>query len=199
MCYLDINFFLKTNNFYLDLKKPELNFLFLFTPLILLWFFFYHYLYKIDDFLNLEIDLLTNFSSLLSNQSNSLLSFFKFRTTTEVHGDMVITKILDYPFSHGVWIGEPCNGIKIFGLFTIFIIAFKGRSFDKLWFIPIGIIVLHFINVIRVAILTYISATNPYILDFNHNITFQLIVYLSMLGLWYWWIVQFSRINEAKN
>ena len=199
MCYLDINFFLKTNNFYLDLKKPELNFLFLFTPLILLWFFFYHYLYKIDDFLNLEIDLLTNFSSLLSNQSNSLLSFFKFRTTTEVHGDMVITKILDYPFSHGVWIGEPCNGIKIFGLFTIFIIAFKGRSFDKLWFIPIGIIILHFINVIRVAILTYISATNPYILDFNHNITFQLIVYLSMLGLWYWWIVQFSRINEAKN
>ncbi len=199
MCYLDINFFLKTNNFYLDLKKPELNFLFLFTPLILLWFFFFHYLYKIDDFLNLEIDLLTNFSSLLSNQSNSLLSFFKFRTTTEVHGDMVITKILDYPFSHGVWIGEPCNGIKIFGLFTIFIIAFKGRSFDKLWFIPIGIIILHFINVIRVAILTYISATNPYILDFNHNITFQLIVYLSMLGLWYWWIVQFSRINEAKN
>ena len=199
MCYLDINFFLKTNNFYLDLKKPELNFLFLFTPLILLWFFFYHYLYKIDDFLNLEIDLLTNFSSLLSNQSNSLLSFFKFRTTTEVHGDMVITKILDYPFSHGVWIGEPCNGIKIFGLFTIFIIAFKGRSFDKLWFIPIGIIVLHFINVIRVAILTYISATNPYILDFNHNITFQLILYLSMLGLWYWWIIQFSKINEAKN
>ena len=155
--------------------------------------FFYHYLYKIDDFLNIEIDLLTSFSSLLSYQSNTLLSFFKFNTITEVHGDMVITKILDYPYSHGVWIGEPCNGIKVFGLFTIFIISFKGKVINKLWFIPIGILILHCINVIRVAILTYISATNPYILDFNHNITFQLIVYVSMLALWYWWIVQFSK------
>jgi exosortase family protein XrtF len=182
----------------LNLKKPEFNFLFLFIPSILLWFFFYHYLYKIDGFLNLEVDLLTSFSSLLSYQSNTLLSFFKFKTTTEVQGDMVITKILDYPYSHGVWIGEPCNGIKVFGLFTIFIISFKGKVIDKLWFIPIGILILHCINVIRVAILTYISATNPYILDFNHNITFQLIVYVSMLGLWYWWIIQFSKINEAK-
>ena len=182
----------------MNLKKPEFNFLFLFTPSILLWFFFYHYLYKIDDFLNLEIDLLTSFSSLLSYLSNTLLSFFKFKTTTEVQGDMVITKILDYPYSHGVWIGEPCNGIKVFGLFTIFIITFKGKVLNKIWFIPIGILILHCINVIRVAILTYISATNPYILDFNHNITFQLIVYVSMLGLWYWWIIQFSKINEAK-
>ena len=182
----------------MDLKKPEFNFLFLFIPLILLWFFLYHYLYKIDDFLNLEIDLLTYFSSLLSFQSNTLLSFFKFKTTIEVHGDMVITKILDYPYSHGVWIGEPCNGIKVFGLFTIFIFSFKGKVLNKLWFIPLGILILHCINVIRVAILTYISATNPYILDFNHNITFQLIVYVSMLGLWYWWIIQFSKINEAK-
>ena len=182
----------------MNLKKPEFNFLFLFTPLILLWFFFYHYLYKIDDFLNLEIDLLTYFSSLLSFQSNTLLSFFKFKTTIEVHGDMVITKILDYPYSHGVWIGEPCNGIKVFGLFTIFIFSFKGKVLNKLWFIPLGILILHCINVIRVAILTYISATNPYILDFNHNITFQLIVYVSMLALWYWWIVQYSKINEAK-
>ena len=182
----------------MDLKKPEFNFLFLFIPLILLLFFLYHYLYKIDDFLNIEIDLLTSFSSLLSYQSNTLLSFFKFNTITEVHGDMIITKILDYPYSHGVWIGEPCNGIKVFGLFTIFIISFKGKVIDKLWFIPIGILILHCINVIRVAILTYISATNPYILDFNHNITFQLIVYVSMLTLWYWWIVQYSKINEAK-
>ena len=74
----------------------------------------------------------------------------------------------------------------------------RSKVINKLWFIPIGILILHCINVIRVAILTYISATNPYILDFNHNITFQLIVYVSMLALWYWWIVQFSKINEAK-
>ena len=112
---------------------------------------------------------------------------------------MVITKILFYPYSHGVWIGEPCNGIKVFGIFTIFIVSFKGRIFNKIWFILIGILILHVINIIRIALLTYISAVNPYIVNFNHNITFQLIVYLSMLGLWYWWIIKFSSFNEPKN
>ena len=110
-------------------------------------------------------------------------------------------KILNYPFSHGVWIGEPCNGIKIFGLFTIFIIAFDGSFNNKLWYIPLGILILHFLNIIRISVLTYISAVNPFILDFNHNITFQLIIYTAMLGMWYLWILKFSsfKLNEKKN
>ncbi len=179
--------------------KPEFKFLIQFTSFTIIWFFFYHYLYKIDNLLSLEINLLTTFSKILSYQSNLLLSLFNFKTTTEVQGTMVITKILFYPYSHGVWIGEPCNGIKVFGIFTIFIVSFKGRIFNKIWFILIGILILHVINIIRIALLTYISAVNPYILNFNHNITFQLIVYLSMLGLWYWWIIKFSSFNEPKN
>lgn len=182
------------------LKNPEYKFLALFIPLIILWFFFYHYLYKIDDFLSFEFDFLITFSHFLSKQSNYLLSLLNFQTSIEINGDMVITKILNYPYNHGVWIGEPCNGIKVFGVFTIFVLAFKGKIQNKLWFIPTGILILHFINVIRVSTLTYISAVNPFILDFNHNITFQLIVYLSMIILWYWWITKFSLIkNENSN
>jgi exosortase/archaeosortase family protein len=109
---------------------------------------------------------------------------------------MVVAKILGYPYSHGVWIGEPCNGIKIFGLFTIFILSFNGDIKRKIIFIPFGVAVLHFLNILRIALLTYISATNPYILDFNHNITFQLIIYIAMLGLWYLWITKFSIKNK---
>jgi len=112
---------------------------------------------------------------------------------------MVVAKILGYPYSHGVWIGEPCNGIKIFGLFTIFILSFKGDIKRKIIFIPIGIAMLHFLNILRIAILTYISATNPYILDFNHNITFQLFIYGSMLALWYLWITKFSLKMKNEN
>ena len=142
--------------------------------------------------MGINYSLLTGFSKLLSAQSNLVLSLFNFETSTEIQGDMVITKILDYPYNHGVWIGEPCNGIKVFGLFSIFVIAFKGRIINKLWFIIIGIFLLHVINVIRVATLTYISAVNPYILDFNHNITFQIIIYGAILCLWYIWINKFS-------
>lgn len=181
----------------MNLKSPEFKFLITFIPLIITWYFTYHYLYKIDDLLNFDSDLLTGFSKILSSQSNFILSIFNFQTSIEIHGDMVVAKIIDYPYSHGVWIGEPCNGIKVFGLFAIFILSFKGHIKRKIIFIPIGIAILHFLNISRIAILTYISATNPYILDFNHNITFQLFIYGSMLALWYLWITKFSL--EIKN
>lgn len=172
------------------LKKPEFKFLITFIPLIITWYFTYHYLYKIDD-------LLTEFSKILSSQSNFILSIFNFQTSSEIHGDMVVAKIIGYPYSHGVWIGEPCNGIKVFGLFAIFILSFRGDLIKKLIFVPLGILIIHILNITRIALLTYISAVNPYILDFNHNITFQLFIYGSMLALWYLWITKFSlKINK---
>ena len=183
----------------MNLKSPEFKFLIIFIPLIITWYFTYHYLYKIDDLLNFDSDSLTGFSKILSSQSNFILSIFNFQTSIEIHGDMVVAKIIDYPYSHGVWIGEPCNGIKVFGLFAIFILSFKGDLIKKLIFIPIGILIIHFLNIIRIALLTYISAVNPYILDFNHNITFQLFIYGSMLALWYLWIVKFSKVKSHEN
>ena len=183
----------------MKLKSPEFKFLITFIPLIITWYFTYHYLYKIDDLLNFDSDLLTGFSKILSSQSNFILSIFNFQTSIEIHGDMVVAKIIDYPYSHGVWIGEPCNGIKVFGLFAIFILSFKGDLIKKLIFIPIGILIIHFLNIIRIALLTYISAVNPYILDFNHNITFQLFIYGSMLALWYLWIIKFSKVKSHEN
>lgn len=183
----------------MNLKSPEFKFLITFIPLIITWYFTYHYLYKIDDLLNFDSDLLTGFSKILSSQSNFILSIFNFQTSIEIHGDMVVAKIIDYPYSHGVWIGEPCNGIKVFGLFAIFILSFKGHLIKKLIFIPIGILIIHFLNIIRIALLTYISAVNPYILDFNHNITFQLFIYGSMLALWYLWIIKFSKVKSHEN
>ena len=183
----------------MNLKSPEFKFLITFIPLIITWYFTYHYLYKIDDLMNFDSDLLSGFSKILSSQSNFILSIFNFQTSSEMHGDMVVAKIIGYQYSHGVWIGEPCNGIKVFGLFAIFILSFKGDLFKKLIFISIGILIIHFLNIIRIALLTYISAVNPYILDFNHNITFQLFIYGSMLALWYLWIVKFSKVKSHEN
>ena len=175
------------------MANSSIKFISIFIPLIVIWFFSYHYIYKIDELLSSNS--LIYFSSILSQQSNIILEIFGFKAITEIHGDMVVSKITGLEFSHGVWIGEPCNGIKVFGLFTIFIISYHGKFLNKLIYIPAGILVLHFLNVLRIGILTYISAVNPYILDFNHNVTFQLVIYGAMLGLWYLWIIKLSTIE----
>ena len=172
--------------------NPSTRFLALFIPLVVIWFTSYHLIYGIT-FTNEEHVILTSFSFLLAKQANFLLESLGFETNIGIHGDMVVSKILKYKYQHGVWIGEPCNGIKIFGVFSIFILCLGSKWNYKLLFIAIGIFILHLLNVIRVASLTYIAAVNPKILDFNHNITFQIIIYSAMLLLWLFFIKKFTN------
>ena len=174
------------------LKQPATKFISFFLIGLIVWFSCYHYLYKFDLIFGNSFDSLLKFSEILANHSNSLLGFLGFEPLLEIHGDMVVTKLANFPYSHGVWIGEPCNGVKIFGVFSIFINCFKGKVFNKIWFSFTGIVILHFLNVVRIAALTYIAAVQPTWLNFNHNITFQIIVYGTMGLLWIIWIKKFS-------
>ena len=89
----------------------------------------------------------------------------------------------------GVQIGAPCDGVALFALFTIFILAFPGSLLRKLWFIPAGIGVLHLANIARVVVLARIQADAPDWLEFNHDYTFTVIVHGLVFGLWYLWTV----------
>ena len=142
---------------------------------------------------------MNSISITLAKQSNFILNIFGYDTLLEVQNDIVITKIIGNEFDNGVWIGERCNGVKLFGVFSIFIIAFPGNIKTKIWFIPLGILIIHLANVIRIAILTIISSYNPSILDFNHNVTFQVIVYAIILILWFIWLKKYALINNNKN
>jgi len=110
------------------LNQPATKFISFFLIGLIVWFSCYHYLYKFDLIFGNSFDSLLKFSEILAKQSNSLLSIIGLETLLEIHGDMVVTKLANFPYSHGVWIGEPCNGVKIFGVFSIFII-FSGGKF----------------------------------------------------------------------
>ncbi len=95
--------------------------------------------------------------------------------------------------STGVWIGDPCNGITLFALFVAFMLAYPGPVLKKLWYIPLGIIVIHFVNIIRIVALTIIVAVRPEWLEFNHNYTFYVMVYSAVFALWYIWAFRLSK------
>ncbi len=95
--------------------------------------------------------------------------------------------------THGVWVGDPCNGITIFALFVGFIVAYPGKLLQKLWFIPFGIITIHLLNVIRIAALCIILLEAPDKLEFNHTYVFTTIIYSYIFLLWYWWANKLSN------
>lgn len=170
------------------LKNPFIKFIFIFAILIIAWFSFYENIY--DLFGN---NFQRQISIYLAKFSTLFIQIFGYIPIIDTSTDFIITTVEGNYINHGVWIGEPCNGVKVFGLFAIFIIAFQGKWYHKLWFIPMGILIIHIANAIRIAVLTIISAENPSILDFNHNITFQVLVYGIVFGLWYVWVNKFSK------
>ena len=98
----------------------------------------------------------------------------------------------------GVQIGAPCDGVALFALFAIFILAFPGPFLRKLWFIPAGIGLLHLANIVRVIVLARIQATSPEWLEFNHDYTFTVLIYGLVFALWYLWTVMGRKTPQAS-
>jgi exosortase family protein XrtF len=84
-------------------------------------------------------------------------------------------------------IGDSCDGVVLFALFTLFMLAFPGPWRQKLWYIPAGIALLHGANIARVVALMIIQWGAPEWLDFNHHYTFTVLIYGLVFFLWYVW------------
>lgn len=93
---------------------------------------------------------------------------------------------------HLLWIGDPCNGVGLFAVYLIFLIAYPGPWKHKLWFGTLGLLSIHLINAIRVAALCIIVKYDYELLNFNHDYTFYVIVYGWVFLLWAIWVRKFA-------
>jgi len=100
--------------------------------------------------------------------------------------------------THGLWIGDPCNGLTLFALFTAFLVTFPGPWRHKAWFIPAGIAIIHAANILRIASLCIIVKNAPEWLDFNHTYTFQILMYVVIFLLWMWWVRRYSGLPVSR-
>ena len=145
----------------------------------LLWFFIYEqWLLKVGWLDNLVIDNLIYFAELL-------LQLFSWEYFTYGHS-------IGVDGSHGVYVGVPCNGLDLIALFAGFIIIFKGSWKNKLWYIPLGILIIHLLNVLRVFALILIENYNPELLEFNHKYTFTILLYVLVFFGWVVWVKKYS-------
>lgn len=134
------------------------------------------------------------FIGFIIRSAEHFLNLFGYKTFKAIQA--IDFQVVGVDGSNGVWIGSNCNAIKLFGLFSVFILAYPGPILHKIWFIPVGIILIHFLNVLRVAALAILAKSYPAYLDFNHTYTFTLIVYGFIFALWMIWVNRFSKINQ---
>lgn len=167
--------------------RRTLRFIGTFLGLYVAWLMLYEWVIHPWGWLD---QLVINDSSLWALFFLDLVGFATFQ------GNHETIRTIGIDGTHGLWIGDPCNGLTLFALFTFFIIAYPGSWKHKLWFIPAGITVIHFLNIIRIAALCVIVQKSPEWLDFNHTYLFQVFMYGFIFLLWYVWIKKFSRKGE---
>jgi exosortase family protein XrtF len=172
-------------------SKKWLNFIGIACLLYLSWIIIYdRYIQPhtfLDEFVIIKIIAL----------AKSFLEFFGYKTFI-ADSDFGAVRVLGIDGSDGLWVGDNCNGVKLFGLFSIFILVFPSKIKHKLWFIPMGILLIHLINAIRVAALCIIVYKSPQLLNFNHTYTFTFIVYALIFLLWIWFINRFSKLKHLE-
>jgi exosortase family protein XrtF len=169
-------------------RNPFYRFLGLAGLLYVGWFFFYdlwiHPNGWFDEWMVKRI----------VSDTESVLQFLGFET---LYGQTDI-RLVGISNSSGVWIGDECNGITLFALFTGFILAFPGPLLKKLWFMPLGILAIHILNVMRVAALAMFAKFAPEKLEFNHTYTFTILVYSLVFLLWYLWAYKIAGIEKNR-
>jgi exosortase family protein XrtF len=84
-------------------------------------------------------------------------------------------------------IGDACDGLVLFVLFGVFILAFPGPWRRKFWFIPAGVVAIHMANLLRVFSLVLLNYYRPSALAFNHDYTWTVLIYGFIFWLWYLW------------
>ena len=168
--------------------KPFLLFLvkFIFTYLVLSAV--YQYYLNQFDANKYEVD---GFTKLVTNQVEETLLFFNCDANIEPHPTQPCYKF----FYNGKCVSriiEGCNALSVIILFIAFVIAFSGKIRNTIYFIIAGSLIIHILNITRIALLMVAFYHFPKANFILHDILFPLVIYGTVFILWIIWVNKFS-------
>lgn len=158
--------------------------------LIISWKILFHFIWHSPELLNAYNSFSLYLIAIIIDCSAFLL---------ELSGEEVF---INYPLrivglvgTAGVTIGEPCIGYDTMAFYCALIIAARGKVKHKLWFIPSGLVLLYFLNLMRIAGLAFLVRLDPFIWELNHKLIFKVIIFGVLFILWQIWLNRFSGLK----
>ncbi len=166
----------------------------------------FHYIYvwwsnnQFKPFKN-EVDILfINTGKILFNQSDKLVHLLGI-SHTEIDNTFYFPKIIDKqevssfgnPFLE---VSPGCTCLKQWLHWIFLMILFPGPLKHKLWYIPAGVVVLHFVNVLRITILAIVLSHSSGYFHFFHDYLLKALFYGSIFIIWVLWV---ERVQHIQN
>jgi len=90
-------------------------------------------------------------------------------------------------------IEDHCLALPATVIFVGTILLFKGDWRNKLWFIPLGILLIVIINLVRLVFVceTFVYFTKEFF-EINHSVIYVIITYALIFLLIVWWMKKFA-------
>lgn len=139
-----------------------------------------------------EVDAFTRSVAL---QTESLIKIFNPDVAIAPHEAESSIKLF-YEHQFVARVVEGCNALSVIILFVAFIVAFTGKWKATVLYILGGSLLIHMLNVIRIAILAVALYEFPQQENFLHGVVFPLFIYGAVFILWVIWVNKFSLYAE---
>lgn len=99
---------------------------------------------------------------------------------------------------HVVW---ACTGLKQAYIFVCIIAFYRGTLKNKLWFIPLGLLVVYLFNIFRIVAITALIKENPEWFYILHEHVFKYLFYVIIFGMWIFWeeVVSKKTVQPKNN
>ena len=153
----------------------------------ILTFVYETYLNQFDSE-KLEVD---GFTKLVATQTINILSFFEFQAYEMPNLEALSVKLF-FNKKYIAQIIEGCNGLSVIILFIAFVIAFTGKLKHTITYIIGGSLLIHILNIARIALLCILIYSFPEYEEILHGVIFPLIIYGFVFLLWIIWVNKFS-------
>ena len=173
-------------------SKPVVRFIVRGVMLYALWAVFYK-IFRYSFMVNSIYEYVTlYFTNSLLYSSQFMLNLFGFESEV-----IIEQKVLILSGTNGILLNRGCLGRNLMGLFVGFLIAYPGSVKTKFWYIPLGIVLIFFINIMRISGLSLSMLYFPkgYMI-YNHHDIFKYAVYFLIFIMWTIWINKFSKKKQ---
>ena len=135
-----------------------------------------------------EVDYFTEF---VAHQTKQFMLVFTDAAQFIKHTEEPSLKIL-YKEKFVARVIEGCNAVSVMILFAAFVFAFSTQWKKTVLYILFGIVLIHVLNVIRIALLSFALYYYPKYEELLHGTIFPLFIYGVVFILWILWVTKFS-------
>jgi exosortase/archaeosortase family protein len=103
-------------------------------------------------------------------------------------------------FNKLIRVEDHCLAIPATVIFVGSILSFTGSWRNKIWFVPMGVLMIVIINIIRLVLLCYIFAHfSKSFYEINHSLVYVVITYTLIFLLIVWWMKKFAVENKNND